>query len=289
MPRDSLGNYSLPIAAGNPVVSGSTVASSWANQTFADVALALTDSLDRQGRGSMLAPFEFLDGNEAAPGATWGAELNSGLYRSGSGDLRLTLLGQDLFRWYDGTAQIWDSGQTLWQTVSTVDPASGTGSVDPGTAIDQTLRWNGSGLWVPSAQVLIDGTGNLSTSGTISGSNIFLGGVQLGSLYAAQSINLIAGDGLSGGGTIASNVTFAVQVNTGIELVADRVQLDLTYMNQNYVQTAGGGGAAPVADQLNESTGTSPHPGSYYLDYGNFTGTIPVSYTHLTLPTILLV
>lgn len=44
MPRDINGNYTLPI--GNPVVSLSTITSAWANSTLADIAQALTDSLD---------------------------------------------------------------------------------------------------------------------------------------------------------------------------------------------------------------------------------------------------
>ena len=67
MPRDANGNYTLP--AGNPVVSGSIITSAWANTTMSDVANALTDSLDRYGRGGMLAPFTFSDGTEGAPGA----------------------------------------------------------------------------------------------------------------------------------------------------------------------------------------------------------------------------
>ena len=52
--RISAGAYSLP--AGNPVVSGSAISSSWANSTLADLSQEITNSLDRQGRGPMLAP-----------------------------------------------------------------------------------------------------------------------------------------------------------------------------------------------------------------------------------------
>lgn len=43
MPRNPSGIYSLP--AGNPVVTLTTVSSAWANNTLADIAAALTDSL----------------------------------------------------------------------------------------------------------------------------------------------------------------------------------------------------------------------------------------------------
>lgn len=50
MPR-SAGVYSLP--AGNPVVTGTTITSTWANTTLADIASALTDSLPRDGSAAM--------------------------------------------------------------------------------------------------------------------------------------------------------------------------------------------------------------------------------------------
>lgn len=53
MPRNSQGGYSLP--AGTFVNSGDTVLVSQHNPAFADVAQALTNSLDRNGSGGMLA------------------------------------------------------------------------------------------------------------------------------------------------------------------------------------------------------------------------------------------
>lgn len=47
MPRDVAGTYSLP--AGNPVVTGTTVSTTWANNTLSDIASALTASLSIDG------------------------------------------------------------------------------------------------------------------------------------------------------------------------------------------------------------------------------------------------
>ena len=66
MARDANGVYTLPLP---DVQANTTIQSVWANTTMDDIATALTDSLDRQGRGGMLAPFQFSDGAEAAPGA----------------------------------------------------------------------------------------------------------------------------------------------------------------------------------------------------------------------------
>lgn len=93
MSRNSSGTYTLP--AGNPVVTGTTITSSWGNSTMSDIANALTDSLSRSGLGSMTAGLRLADGTSALPGLTWGTELTSGVYRAGSGD----------FRWVIGTVE----------------------------------------------------------------------------------------------------------------------------------------------------------------------------------------
>ena len=48
MSRNGSGTYSLP--AGNPVVTGTTITSTWANNTLNDIATALTGSLAADGQ-----------------------------------------------------------------------------------------------------------------------------------------------------------------------------------------------------------------------------------------------
>lgn len=48
MSRNGSGTYSLP--AGNPVVSGTTISSTWANNTLSDIASALTYSIAKDGQ-----------------------------------------------------------------------------------------------------------------------------------------------------------------------------------------------------------------------------------------------
>lgn len=47
MPRDGSGNFQLP--ALNPVVNGTAISSTWANNTLTDVATALTGSIAKNG------------------------------------------------------------------------------------------------------------------------------------------------------------------------------------------------------------------------------------------------
>jgi hypothetical protein len=87
MPRDSSGNYTLP--AGNPVVTGTLIAATWANATMPDLGNEVTLSLDRQGRGGMLAALRLFDGTSGAPGLAFSSEVASGLWRQGAGELRM--------------------------------------------------------------------------------------------------------------------------------------------------------------------------------------------------------
>ena len=67
MPRSS-GTYTLP--AGNPVVTGTTITSTWANTTFSDVATALTNSVPTDGSAPMVGALQM--GNNKITGVTDG-------------------------------------------------------------------------------------------------------------------------------------------------------------------------------------------------------------------------
>lgn len=54
MSRNGSGVYTLP--AGNPVVTGTTITSTWANNTLSDIATALTGSLAADGQTVATGP-----------------------------------------------------------------------------------------------------------------------------------------------------------------------------------------------------------------------------------------
>lgn len=112
MPRDANGNYTLP--SGNPVVSGTTIESAWANTTMDDLRQAMTDSLDRFGRGGMQAPFRFVDGTVSAPGMSWASEISTGFYRAGGNDMRATVAGINRMRWSSAGVDVWDPATSSW-------------------------------------------------------------------------------------------------------------------------------------------------------------------------------
>lgn len=79
MPRNAAGVYSLPEP---PVVADTTILSAGENSTRDDIATELTNSLDRNGRGGMLAPFRISDGLLATPGLAFTNDVDNGFYRT---------------------------------------------------------------------------------------------------------------------------------------------------------------------------------------------------------------
>lgn len=91
MPRAGTGTYTLP--GGNPVVSGTTITSTWANDTMSDIETVLTDSLSRSGDGGMLAPLKLTNGAVGAPSLTFTSQPTSGLYLAQTGEVALSVAG----------------------------------------------------------------------------------------------------------------------------------------------------------------------------------------------------
>lgn len=78
MSRNGSGTYSLP--AGNPVVTNTTISSTWANTTLSDIATALTGSLAADGQTTATGNLQMgnnkivnlNDGTDASDAATFG-------------------------------------------------------------------------------------------------------------------------------------------------------------------------------------------------------------------------
>lgn len=87
MPRNSGGTYTLP--GSNPVTTGTTITSTWANETLQDIAAELTNSLARDGSGSMDTALLLPNGSAGAPALAFTSETNTGIYLEGATDLRL--------------------------------------------------------------------------------------------------------------------------------------------------------------------------------------------------------
>jgi hypothetical protein len=158
MPRNSTGTYQLP--AGNPVVANTLIETAWANPTMADIGSGLTDSLDRQGRGSMLAALLLVGGTLAAPAMAFSAETTTGIYRpasnvlgfvvSGVEQLRITTAGVSFpnpLRLPDGTLAAPGLSWTNETTMGLYRPGAGA----------MSLVWGST----PAANLLLLATGNV--------------------------------------------------------------------------------------------------------------------------------
>ena len=167
MPRDSSGNYTLP--ALNPVVTGTTIASTWANNTLADMAGVLTASLDRSGNGGMLAALKCADGTLAAPGIAFASEPATGFYRSAANTVVLGI---------GGTPKVTVNGTTITidSSITAINTAAATalnffGSVTIGSNASPSslVAYVGSGVAGIVAQGSATGSAYVSAGGAVSG------------------------------------------------------------------------------------------------------------------------
>lgn len=201
--RNGSGSYSLP--AGNPVISGTDIESTWANNTLADIAAEITSSLDRSGRGGMLAQFKAVDGTASAPGLSFSNEPSSGIYRASAGNLQLSVLTTTLVTF---TA----SGVAVTGTLSTTGTITASGAV---TA--PSFSGSGAGLTnvpfasvtgitgTPSASTYLRGDGAWTTppagTGTVTSVNLTAPGAGIavsgGPITASGSITLALADDLA--------------------------------------------------------------------------------------------
>jgi hypothetical protein len=148
MSRDASGNYTLPLA---PVVAGTAIEASWANTSLNDVAAALTDSLSRTGDGGMTVAITLIDGTKPSPAFSWTSEATSGFYRAAAGDIRASVLNNDIARFHSSNGLQAYDGAT-WRDVfyGTVGDAEG-----------QLVTWNNtSNIWEKEANAVIDTSGN---------------------------------------------------------------------------------------------------------------------------------
>jgi hypothetical protein len=147
MPRNGSGTYTLP--TGNPVVSGTTIESSWANTTLSDIATELTNSLSRTGAGGMTGAFRAANGTSTVPGIAWADETGTGFYRAGTSDTRFVVQTAEVQKWTASGTNV--TGTFASTGAATVPALTATGNVsfDGGTFVfndsgaDKDARFEG--------------------------------------------------------------------------------------------------------------------------------------------------
>jgi hypothetical protein len=225
--RNASGTHSLP--TGNPVVTGTAITSTWANNTLTDISSELTNSLDRNGRGAMLAPLQLSSGSVGAPGLTFSSDTNTGIYRNGADDMRLACGGNDLLQCTSttitlprgltvtmanaGTAITATGNDNGYGISATGGSTSGTGGVFAGAGVGGGINATGgstAGTGVVANGGASGGTGLIANGGTVSGKGIQANGIGtgVGGQFTGGTGNAIgvvcAGGGTGTGGTFAN-------------------------------------------------------------------------------------
>jgi hypothetical protein len=194
MPRNSSGVYTLP--TGNPVVTGTTITSTWANTTMADVGSELTNSLDRSGRGGMFAAFKLFDGTSSAPGLSFANEPATGLARLGTGVISVV------------------AASTVVGTLDANGFNGGVGGTTPGAGAFTTLAASGNA----TVGGTFGATGNATFGGTLGLAGLFTGTAATLSSASASTLLL---SGLSQNATGVRSISHAVLSDPGDTRRAD--------------------------------------------------------------------
>jgi hypothetical protein len=239
---------------------------------MSDIGVELTNSLDRNGRGGMLAPFKFADGTLVAPGITWNSEPTSGIFRAAANDMQAVIAGVPRMRWTASSVEVWDTGLSAWLPI--VGPSGSTyalvGSPNTFTAANtfaaQTI-FTKSGIG-PSAVNIESGSPWLHWRETdqVAGAQDWLVGNSGGTflIYASADgsaldkavLNVTRGVGTSVAsitfGNATDNPTFSV-LGTGAVAFGGPISAASTITAQGEIQAAislksitGAGGAAYV-------------------------------------------
>lgn len=189
--RNSSGTYSLP--SGNPVVSGTTISSTWANNTLNDVKSEITDSLSRSNKGAMLAPLELVasGGSVGTPALSFDGDENTGLYRIGADNLGITT---------GGVKRI-DVGGSTAVTGALSCSAGFTATQSTTNGSGGTFTGDGTGRGVVATGGATSGLGGLFTGGAPNG--IGIQGAGTGTGYGVNGVGgSSGGQGIRGtGGT----------------------------------------------------------------------------------------
>jgi hypothetical protein len=190
--RNSSGTYSLP--SGNPVVSGTVVSSTWANNTLNDIKTEVTDSLSRSGKGAMLAALELVNGTVGTPALSFDSDTDTGLYRIGANNLGVAVGGVKVV---DATASMvtLPLGATVTQAT-----ANAAGLVCAGNG-------TGNGITTTGGSTGIGGHGIHATGGGSEGSGVYATASGASSLAAIRGVggagnyglDAIGGTGIAGG------------------------------------------------------------------------------------------
>lgn len=272
MPRNSSGVYTLP--AGNPVVTATTITSAWANATMPDLGSEMTNSLDRSGRGGMLAFLRGVDGTVSVPAFSFTNEPTTGFWRSGAGVLNVTVGGSSVGSFQSGG---WE-GNVVAGAISTTSLNAVTGVFTGNTSANQVagngfvittasngITWpDGGGVQrtMLALQSATFNVGDIANAIASSGVGYYAGALHQWIVNGVPVLDIVAGGmvpvttntfALGSGGARWSNVSSVLANLTGLATLGGGLTFDGVNTLANFVDTTAfvpaitlGGGAVGV-------------------------------------------
>ena len=223
MPRNGSGVYSLP--AGNPVVTATTIQSTWANSTLNDVSDALTGSVARDGSGGMTGALRLADGSIAIPGVAFSAETTTGFSRPATNVLVGSVGGLEKFRLNASGASVTGTlGVSAAATFSTTLAVTGAATFSTTLAV--------TGAATLSSTLAVTGTTTLTGAATLTANPTLSAGTANGVLYLDGSKVATSGSALTFDGTnlgITGTTTLsALTASTALALNASKNVVSVT-------------------------------------------------------------
>lgn len=257
MPRNSAGIYTLPDP---PVVPDEIIESVDENVTRNDMAAEITNSLDRNGRGGMLAPFRVADGSIGAPGLAFTNSTGSGLWRIGPDNWALVAGGVNI-------AEVSPAGFVIHVGV--------TGPVAPGEFSDVSVSGNLTVAGTSTFTGRIFANGGITLGGTLTGltslslTTLAVTGTTTLGAVTATSAAISGGLNVSGGATINGPVTVG-SINASPALLftigsAERARIT----SSGYFKASDNGAYFSVSATYHELV---QHISDYIAGFGNTNG-----------------
>jgi len=181
MPRDSNGTYNLP--AGNPVVTGTVIESTWANTTLNDVAGALTGSISADGSTDPINNLPMAGWRHTGASDATGKNQYVTLGQAQDGRVEKVTLssasGTNLTGTMAGAPIAYSNGMT----VSWTQPANNTGDVS-------------LAIGTLPAKTVVDGFGNMLPANALVANNTYLAYYSAGKFFLISSVSTGASDHL---------------------------------------------------------------------------------------------
>jgi hypothetical protein len=223
MARNGSGTMSIL----NSFSSGTTISSTAMNANNTDIASEITGSLPRDGQAAMTGQLKAASGSVAAPGITFSADLDCGLYRIGANDIALAAGGSRI--------QEWDTGGSTIVGALTVTGAAALGST---LAVTGAVTQGGVAVTAfPSGTAMLFAQTSAPSGWTKSTS------------HNDKALRVVSGTA-SSGGSVAFTTAFASQSVAGTvgNTALSEAQLP-SHKHFGYADIEGGGSTVTASNQ----------------------------------------